>query len=746
MDNRLNLVVQFGQKGLDQLQGGLKTLVGLGKTGSQAFRDMKRDARALERELAGVRRELGDAAGNVSELVNRERELERAIGRANEQLRRQAALNEVDSRADAMRSRGEALMSRGRENIVGGGAILAPLVLAAKAGMDYEKKLALLAQKSDLSAKETKVLGSELLRVAENAKLLPDTIIDGADFLASKGLGVAELKGTMPAIAMFGRAWDANVLDASKAAHANFLSLKVPLTQTARALEIMGVAGKEGGFEVKDMAAHFPVLASSLATFGANGVDSVASLSAALQVLEAKTGDGAMAANDLANLLAFTKTKSGQENFKKLGINIVDELKKAEAEGGDAIERLALLIDKATKGDTAKITTLISDQQAGRGALNLVTSLEKYREIRAAAMGAQGVTAAEFVRMSKTSAANWDEVKGSVSILAITLGTHLLPLVNRGVQAITRVTRAVAAWADANPGAARALLMIVGALGAARIGLGVLQFAFGGLLGPMATAYRYFAKVDGISRFATHIKFVKDTMGTAAPVLMRAFSIVRMGAMFLARGLMQAGMMMVANPIVLVITLIVAAVALLAYAVYSNWDKIKAGFNSGVAYVKNLLTGLPSWMKTIGSQMMQGLLSSINPFALGAKLIGMARGGIKAFKDHLKIKSPSRVFMEMGGHIVGGLGLGIDQRASTAMASARRLAAGVAGAAALGTGTPLAAAGGAPARVAATAGGDTYHFTIQQLPGQSSEQLADDIIRTIERKKRARRGSELGDG
>ena len=64
MDNRLNLVVNFAEKGLAQLNGGLKNLVGLGKSGSRALRDMAREGGSLKRQLADVRRELAGASGN----------------------------------------------------------------------------------------------------------------------------------------------------------------------------------------------------------------------------------------------------------------------------------------------------------------------------------------------------------------------------------------------------------------------------------------------------------------------------------------------------------------------------------------------------------------------------------------------------------------------------------------------------------------------------------------------------------
>lgn len=712
MRNKLSLLVNF--IGHDKLSGSLRNIVALGRKGSESLNALRGEGRKLEKQLRDVRRELAGSSGNVTALIDRERELERAIAETNARLERRKRLNSIEADRRRMVARGEELRQRGTDNMIGGAAMLAPFAIAIKSGMDYEKQLALLGQKTDLSARQTKAFGTELLRVAHASKQMPDTIIQGADFLASKGLGVDAIKATMPAIGQFATAWDADVVDSAKAAYANILSLKVPANQAARALEIMGVAGKQGGFEVRDMAQHFPVLASQIATLGGDGLDSVASLSAALQVLEAKTGDGAMAANDLGNMLRFATTAQGQKNFRKFGINIVDELKKAEREGGDSIERLAQLINQVTGGDNAKIAELITDTQAGRGALNLVQSIEKYREIRDEAFAAQGVTAKEFARMSKTSAANWEATKGSLAGLSMTLGTHVLPAATKFFDVLARITNGVADWAEANPTAAKTLLMIVGGLGAARIGIGAMQFALGGLFGPLASGIALWKKYKLLGSLA--LTFPKVAMGVRLLGLALRFML---------------------GPVGLAITVI----GLLAFAVYKNWDKIKAAFDTGVDWVKNLMNGMPDWLKNVGKMMMAGLLSAINPLALGTRLIQMAKNGITAFKNYLGIKSPSRVFMALGAHTADGLARGIDRGGRRAVGSMSRLAAGVTAAGAMSL-TPVAASASATPAMQSAAAGFSLTLNIYQQPGESAEKFAERVVALIERKAgiKARRG------
>ena len=104
---------------------------------------------------------------------------------------------------------------------------------------------------------------------------------------------------------------------------------------------------------------------------------------------------------------------------------------------------------------------------------------------------------------------------------------------------------------------------------------------FGGLFSILAGGYRYFKVVDGVSRAGRHLAIFRGVVSKTASVAVKAFGLLRMGAMFLARGLMQAGLMMLANPIVLAIVAVIAVVGLLAWAIYANWDKIKAAFAAG---------------------------------------------------------------------------------------------------------------------------------------------------------------------
>ncbi|MGV3511882.1 MAG: hypothetical protein ACO1OX_07740 [Novosphingobium sp.] len=185
---------------------------------------------------------------------------------------------------------------------------------------------------------------------------------------------------------------------------------------------------------------------------------------------------------------------------------------------------------------------------------------------------------------------------------------------------------------------------------------------------------------------------------------------------------------------------IIAVIGLIAYAVYSNWDTITSTFSSGVEKVKSFFSGLPPWLQSIGAMMMDGLLLAINPMGLAIKLIQMAKNGITAFKNYLGIKSPSRLMMEMGGHVATGLGMGLDKGRGQPVRAMGRMAGAVAGAGAMA----LAPAAAAPAR-AAPAQMSKIEIHVHQQPGEDANALAERVARLVEQAQRGKRLRGMGD-
>lgn len=309
--------------------------------------------------------------------------------------------------------------------------------------------------------------------------------------------------------------------------------------------------------------------------------------------------------------------------------------------------------------------------------------------------------------LARTSGSTANKLRASQAAwenLSLVVGTDLIPALTPAIQTFTDLAKSFSSLSPET----RKWLVILGA-GAA-------------IVGPILVGVAGMAA--GLAALAPIVAGIASAFSVALPII---------------GGAMAA----IVGTIGLPVILIGAAIAGLSYLIYANWDKIKAAFTAGWNWCKSVLSAAPTWLTGIGKMMMNGLLLAINPFALAAKLISMAKNGITAFKNYLGIKSPSRLMMQMGGHITSGLGMGIEGGRGGPVRAMGRMAGAVAGAGALSLSPVMArapVAGGAA--MAATA---PVMINIYQQPGEDAQSLAERVAQLVERAQRSKSLRSFGD-
>ena len=623
-------------------------------------------------------------------------------------------LNAIEGDRRAMRARGDAMMNSGREHMAQGVTLAAPLILATREAALFSSGMVDIQQKAELTNAEADALGRNIQVMARNAKQMPEAMRSGLDVLLAKGMDLESAQAAIAPAGLIATAYKVDIPDAAGAAYAAINNLKVPATQTARIFDIMAQAGNEGAFEVRNMARHFPSLTAQLQALGEEGTGAVADLSAALQVAMHTAGSEDEAGNNIKNLLAKINAPATVRAFEKnFGVNLPRAMQQLTDAGYSSLEAIAMVTEQATGGDMAKLGYAFEDMQARQ-------NMEEYRRIRESAVNSGGTVDRAFgQRAARDATVNWNAFKASVSTLAITLGATLLPIATQAMDMIAGLAARVGAWAQANPEAAATVMKLVAGLAVLKIGLGASMFLLGGFMKPLAN-------LIALSR----------RLGLAS----RAFTVLRTAALFMAKGVMRAGLMMLANPIVLAIAAIVLAVGTAAYLIYSNWDKIKETFAKGVQF----LAGLGGRMMAIGRGIITGLVRGIRNAgsAVWNALRRIVMGGIDNVKSLLGINSPSRLFMQIGGFTGEGMALGIEGQQRRVGGAARKLAAGAAAAGAMSLAAPALA--GQPAGGTAQGGGITIQ--IYQRAGEDAQDLAGRVADELERRQgiSARRRYEDG--
>lgn len=655
-----------------------------------ATSDLARHERDLRTQAAGTNREIEEQSRRVRELADRERRASAARDR----------FARVQGMAGSMAAGGAAAIGTGV--VVG-----AKLWEGVKAAQEYEATMTTIGQKANLSRAASASLGRSLLVSAKAANQLPEAMAEGVDTLAGFGLTPQQAALMMKPIGKAATAYKAEVADLSAASFAAKDNLKVPIEQSGRVIDIMAEAGKQGAFEIKDMAGSFPSLTAGYQALGQSGLGAVADLSAALQIARKGAGDSATAANNVSNIIQKISSPATIKAFSKFGIDLPTALKKAYAVGKTPLEAIAELTKKATGGDLGKIGFLFEDAQVQQGLRPLIQNMDEYRRIRKEAAGASGTTDRDFADRMKDSAEQSKQLAINGKILGITLGAMLLPTVNTLTQRVTAFAEWIGKAAQKHPLLAKAAVIAVAAFAGLMIVFGAFAIAAAGIMGPIA--------------------------------------IVNAGliAMGVAGGVASVPLL----PIIGAILAIAGAIALL-FAAWNHWDEITAAWfafwgtiRSGFAAAGNWLsTSGVALLKSAGMMILRGLLGGLDPGVVFNRIRGIAQGAIRIFKNVMGIHSPSRVFAGLGGYLMDGLTNGIADGENAPVTrlhglSRRMTSAIAAGSLVAGVTAPAAAAGGASS-AGRTAGAPSpalppIQIHVHGAPGQNEHTLAQAVAREV---------------
>lgn len=213
-----------------------------------------------------------------------------------------------------------------------------------------------------------------------------------------------------------------------------------------------------------------------------------------------------------------------------------------------------------------------------------------------AAMGdATGATEAAVAEMEKTVSHKFRVMRQQLKDTAIVLGTALIPIITRLLEAITPVIAKVSEWIEKHPRLSIAILASVGAMGAMMIVIGPLMKMWGTMLALI---------------HSNTIALVAHKIAMIAHKLVSLVAIGVMKLITIAQWAWNAAMN--ANPIGAIITLIGLLVAAGIY-LWKNWDKVVAFFKNawrkvklifltGVEKVLGILAKFTAWIPFVGDK------------------------------------------------------------------------------------------------------------------------------------------------
>ncbi|WP_287179606.1 phage tail tape measure protein, partial [Mesorhizobium sp.] len=188
-----------------------------------------------------------------------------------------------------------------------------------------------------------------------------------------------------------------------------------------RAFDILVTSGKQGKFELKDMAQYLPSLAPAMAALGYEGEKGLGKLASMLQTVRLQTGDASSAATNLQNVLQKMESNETAKSFSKFGIDLRKEMAKARKEGRDLLDVFIELTERALKGDLSKIPQLFTDAQFMQGMRALLQGRDAMEGFQKALENVDGATMRDLGRILEDNqskidrmAASWERMKRSI--------------------------------------------------------------------------------------------------------------------------------------------------------------------------------------------------------------------------------------------------------------------------------------------------------------------------------------------
>lgn len=535
----------------------------------EAFKKAQREAGQLktkyEQLQQSVQRQRSALQANgisTNQLGQAQRRLNGDIERTTQQLRRQEnqlrRSAEQERRMAAAKSQYQKTLDV-RNKMAGTGATMT----ATGAGMLYSAKQTLMPgyefnvgmskvqalTRLDKNSDEFKMLREQAQELGATTAFTANQVAQGQAFYAMAGFKPEQIKNAMPGTLAMSLAGDIDLGTTADIGSNILTGFKLDSDQMGRVSDVLVGAFTRSNTSLTmlgDTMKYVAPVASGL------GVD--------LETAAAATGklgdagiQGSMAGTSLRAILGrlAEPPKMAAKALEELGIKTRDakgnlrdfpellaELDKKTAKMGNA-QRAGFF--KHIAGEEAFSSLSVLAEQAGKGELQ--TLVADLKQAKGEAQKVAGTMTDNLSGDMKNLQSAWED-------LGIQIFDGIDSPLRQISQSITRVISKVGVWMKENPELAKTLTMIGLAIAGIITTLGILSLSIAAMLGPLAAA-----------KLSLSILGIKG--GSALTLLLKPIKLL--GSAFLG-----LGKAMLANPILLVIAAIAAAV----YLIYKNWDTI----------------------------------------------------------------------------------------------------------------------------------------------------------------------------
>jgi TP901 family phage tail tape measure protein len=535
----------------------------------------------------------------------------------------------------------------------------------------FELILSDIGKTANIGQGELKALSGELLRLSGRnlTNLSPEKLAAGIQDLVAQGLELKDAVASMESLGKVATATNSDLLDVTKTGFQLQNALKIRPTELKATFDALAFAGKQGAFELRDMAQYMPTIAAAAGSLGIQGQKGAVSLAAMMQMVRKDAPDAGQAATRLTDAMLKLTAPDAVKRFAKFGVNIEQVLNDAKAKGINPMEAALDQLQKVTGGDVFKLSQIFGDKEAKLALMSLMKYRKEYEKLKADAGGsaAAGTVDKDFQRSLATFQGTLTSFQNSAQRLGIAVGNALLPPLTRMAEIITPIAEGIGSWAAANPGLMTGITLIGGALAGLVIALPVIAGVvsaigtIGTAIGALTTAFPALAGIGTVLAVAagpiTLIVAGIVGIGAALVVAYQRVEWFRVGIDAMVAGVRAgfAGFF----------TYLQGAWTFTVGVFTGDIAKIQAGFAQAISGIKAMWSGWFGWITTMFSSVVPkliaffaklgpGILSLIAP--IPAQIInlftssGIGQRIINSIIDGLKARAGA-LFSWVGGAI-----------------------------------------------------------------------------------------------
>lgn len=485
-------------------------------------------------------------------------------------------MSEMQKKSDEI---SKASASFGRDALTVGAAAGASLAYPVKSFADLEEaatrlKSVMLKDGGVLDAatfakvsKEAEILGNELPGTTADFYNMFETMING-------GVSVESiLKGTGRSAAYLATALKIPYEDAAMSA----AKLK-NATGVAddKMMELMDTIARMKQFNVsaQEMEYAFGRSSGALKTLGIQGLDASKKMGTLYAMMIQGGLSGETVGTGMTSVLNSFYDKNKMAKFSaeaaKMGMafDFVDE-KTGKFKG---VENMVAQFDKIKGLNPQQASSLIQALTGGGQDANMVKILvdqgvagfNKYQR----SMASQATLNDKVGLNMKTLKAQWEAATGTFSNSMAKVGEKLAPILIKLIGRLNKVSEWISKFVEKHPKMTAAIVGGIAAFAAIALTAGTVGLAISGVAKTVSMI------TTGFKFFGTALKFVTGAI------------------QFVGSAIRILSMIMMANPILLIITLIATA----ALLIYKYWDKIKAFFINLWAKIKEIFMTFLHWV------------------------------------------------------------------------------------------------------------------------------------------------------